>query len=131
MTTTIKHISIGVLTLAILFIAMQPNTVKQHAEQSISQSSCMIKALLLDQATNNFQQILEYGNSPDQKSSEAMTGNCQTMSSFVVTTNDYVLTAPAISGRTYDSSRSQYAFLIDDRTSDPPKIIVDHLITIS
>jgi len=101
---------------------MQPNTVKQHAEQSISQSSCMTKALLLDKKTNNFQQILQYGGNPDQKRSDrAMTGSCQSMSSFVVKTNDLLLPAPAITGRTYDSSTSQYAFLIDDRTSDPPK----------
>jgi len=101
---------------------MQPNTVKQHAEQSISQSSCMTKALLLDQTTNNFQQVLQYGNNPDQKSSDAaMTGNCQSMSFFFVTTDDLVLPPPAITGRTYNSSVSQYAFLIDDRTSDPPK----------
>lgn len=121
LTATIKNISLSFLVLVIVMAALQPDS-DEHTQLSVSRNDCMVKTLLLDQPTKDLDPFVQLDSDTESKRSKAaLAGSCQSVSSFILNTHDLTLPPPAITGRTNDFSTSQYSFLIDDRTSDPPR----------
>lgn len=121
MTAALKHIGLGFLVIVIAMAMLQPDS-NEPAQLSVTQDHCMMKTLAVDQPAKDLEPLVQPDSNPEPNTSEAaMSGNCQSMSSFILSTHELTLPSPAITGRTDDAYASQYTFLIDDRTSDPPR----------